>query len=92
MGVSIGDLLIAASLEGGIQLTSSPCWGFRYLKQRARDGWLRMLSVALEEGELKVLTLTAELLLFCLASLFSFVSAFSRFSDQIYSLDLGGKA
>ena len=48
---------------------------------------LRTLSVALEE-ELKVFDCLVVNLLFCLAWLISFLSAFSHYSDKMYSLKL----
>ena len=61
-------------LVGSMQSTSPTWWGFQYLQSRSRI-WLQILSAVLEE-ELKTLTwlcLMAEILLFCLAWLFSFL-------------------
>ena len=71
-----------------MQLTSSTWWGFQYLQNNSRIG-LRILSIALD-GELKILhfCFMPKLVLSCLSWLFSFISPFSHFSDEIFSLEL----
>ena len=74
-------------LVGSVQLTSSTWWGFSSCRT-APSTWLRILSVALEE-ELKILDFVEWLKYYYFVLLDCFLSAFSHFSDWIYSSELG---
>ena len=68
-------------LVGSIQLTSSTWWGFQYLPKSSKD--LAQNIIYIPWGGMKGpwFCLMARLLLFCLAWLLFFLSAFSHFSD-----------
>ena len=65
------------------QLTSFIWWGFQYLQESSQN---MAQNIIYSPWGSPWLYLKAKLLLFGLLWLFSFVSAFSHFSDQTYSL------
>ena len=68
-------------LVGSMQLTSSTCWGFQYLQNSSKDMAQNIIYSPWRRTKCPWLCLMAKVLLFCFAWLFSFLSAFSHFSD-----------
>ena len=68
-------------LVGRIQLTSPTCWGFLYLQNSSKVVAQNIIYSPWGGTKGPWLCLMARVLLFCLAWLFSFLSAFSHFSD-----------
>ena len=73
-------------LVGSGQLTSSTWWGIQYLQNSSKDRAQNIIYSPWGRTKGPWLCLMAKVLLFCLAWLFSFLSAFSHFSDWFYSL------
>ena len=72
-------------LVGSVQLTSSTWWEFQYLQNSSKEMAQNIIYSPWGGTKGPWLCLMAKVLLFCLAWLFSFLSAFSHFSDLIYS-------
>ena len=81
MPVSLKPVLRIVAVYVMCPLSGHPAPGGGFsIYQTAHAMWLRTLSIALQK-ELKVLEYVYRLSLFSLVKLFSFVSAFSCFSD-----------
>ena len=72
---------VVSVLVGCRQLTSSTWWGFEYLQKSSKDVAWNIIHSPWWRSEGPWLCLTAKFLLFCLAWLFSFLSAYSLFSE-----------
>ena len=76
------------SLSGVCVPWGSIQWGFQYLQNTSKNTAQNIICSPWEGTRSLWLCLMATLLLFCLAWLFIFASAFSHFADSIYSLGL----
>ena len=68
-------------LLGSRQLTSSTWWGFQFLQNSSKDMAQSIIYSPWERTKSLWLCLIAQVLLFCLAWLFSFLSAFPQLPD-----------
>ena len=78
---------VVSVLVGCRQLTSSTWWGFEYLQKSSKDVAWNIIHNPWWRTEGPWLCLTAKFLLFCLAWLFSFLSAYSLFSESSFPTD-----